>query len=99
MKRANAIIAAISSEALELTLPICERGMADKYPSPKCDAPIVREENLTQIRGCDFRWGLSAKQRSMVVAGYLKLRRWFDGVFAVAFGYAGYKILSAKLQS
>ncbi|MBS0246185.1 MAG: LysE family translocator [Proteobacteria bacterium] len=34
-----------------------------------------------------------------VVAGYLKLRRWFDGVFAVAFGYAGYKILSAKLQS
>lgn len=35
----------------------------------------------------------------VVVAGYLKLRRWFDGVFAIAFGYAGYKILSAKLQS
>lgn len=35
----------------------------------------------------------------IVVAGYLKLRRWFDGVFAAAFGYAGYKILSAKLQS
>jgi threonine/homoserine/homoserine lactone efflux protein len=33
----------------------------------------------------------------VVVAGYLKLRRWFDGVFAVAFGYAGYKILSARL--
>lgn len=33
----------------------------------------------------------------MVVAGYLKLRRWFDGLFAVAFGYAGYKILSARL--
>ncbi|MBS0533525.1 MAG: LysE family translocator [Proteobacteria bacterium] len=32
-----------------------------------------------------------------VVTGYLKLRRWFDGVFAVAFGYAGYKILSARL--
>lgn len=71
--RAKAIIAAISSETLELTLPIFERGMAEKYPSPKCDAPIVREENLTQIRGCDFRWGLSAKQRSMVVAGYLVL--------------------------
>jgi len=35
----------------------------------------------------------------LVVGGYLKLRRWFDGVFAAAFGYAGYKILSAKLQS
>lgn len=35
----------------------------------------------------------------MVVAGYLRLRRWFDGAFAAAFGYAGYKILSAKLQS
>lgn len=33
-----------------------------------------------------------------VVRGYLKLRRWFDGAFAVAFGYAGYKVLSAKLQ-
>jgi threonine/homoserine/homoserine lactone efflux protein len=35
----------------------------------------------------------------MVVAGYLRLQRWFDGAFAAAFGYAGYKILSAKLQS
>ncbi|MCW5689943.1 MAG: LysE family translocator [Pseudolabrys sp.] len=35
----------------------------------------------------------------VVVAGYLRLRRWFDGAFAAAFGYAGYKILSAKLQS
>jgi len=33
----------------------------------------------------------------VVVAGYLKLRRWFDGAFAAAFGYAGYKILSARL--
>lgn len=32
-----------------------------------------------------------------VVRGYLRLRRWFEGVFAFAFGYAGYKILSAKL--
>lgn len=32
-----------------------------------------------------------------VVAGYLKLRRWFDGLFAVAFGYAGFKILTARL--
>ena len=35
----------------------------------------------------------------VVVRGYLKLRRWFDGVFALAFGYAGVRILTAKLQS
>jgi threonine efflux protein len=34
-----------------------------------------------------------------VARGYLKLRRWFEGAFALAFGYAGFKILSAKLQS
>ncbi len=33
----------------------------------------------------------------VVARGYLKLRRWFEGTFAVAFGYAGLKILSAKL--
>ena len=35
----------------------------------------------------------------VVVRGYLKLRRWFDGAFALAFGYAGVKILTAKLQT
>jgi threonine efflux protein len=34
-----------------------------------------------------------------VASGYLKLRRWFEGAFALAFGYAGVKVLSAKLQS
>jgi threonine efflux protein len=34
-----------------------------------------------------------------VARGYLKLRRWFEGAFALAFGYAGLKILTAKLQS
>lgn len=29
---------------------------------------------------------------------YLRLRRWFEGVFALAFGYAGFKILTARLQ-
>lgn len=29
---------------------------------------------------------------------YLRLRRWFEGVFALAFGYAGFKILTTKLQ-
>lgn len=35
----------------------------------------------------------------VVARGYLKLRRWFEGAFALAFGYAGVRILSAKLQS
>jgi threonine/homoserine/homoserine lactone efflux protein len=29
---------------------------------------------------------------------YLRLRRWFEGTFALAFGYAGFKILMARLQ-
>jgi threonine/homoserine/homoserine lactone efflux protein len=33
------------------------------------------------------------------VRGYLKLRRWFEGAFALAFGYAGVRILTAKLQT
>ena len=35
----------------------------------------------------------------VVARGYLKLRRWFEGAFALAFGYAGLKILTAKLQT
>jgi threonine/homoserine/homoserine lactone efflux protein len=34
-----------------------------------------------------------------VVRGYLRLRRWFEGAFAAAFGYAGVKILTAKLHA
>lgn len=34
-----------------------------------------------------------------VVRGYLKLRRWFEGAFAAAFGYAGVTILTANLQN
>lgn len=34
-----------------------------------------------------------------VVRGYLKLRRWFEGAFAAAFGYAGVNILTAKLHA
>lgn len=33
-----------------------------------------------------------------LIRGYLRLRRWFEGVFAVAFGVAGFKILTARLQ-
>lgn len=29
---------------------------------------------------------------------YLRLRRWFEGAFALAFGYAGFRILTARLQ-
>jgi len=34
-----------------------------------------------------------------IVRGYVRARRWFEGAFAVAFGLAGLKILSAKFQS
>lgn len=30
---------------------------------------------------------------------YLKLRRWFEGAFAIGFGVASFKILTAKVQS
>ncbi|MGE0503036.1 MAG: LysE family translocator [Rhizobiaceae bacterium] len=31
-----------------------------------------------------------------VARGYARLRRWFEGAFALAFGYAGFKILTAR---
>ncbi|MPZ10930.1 MAG: LysE family translocator [Kiloniellaceae bacterium] len=33
-----------------------------------------------------------------LTAGYARLRRWFEAVFAVAFGAAGLKILTARLE-
>lgn len=32
-----------------------------------------------------------------LVGGYMRLRRWFEGVFAIAFGAAGLKILTARI--
>lgn len=32
-----------------------------------------------------------------IVAVYIRLRRWFEGVFALAFGFAGARLLSAEL--
>lgn len=32
-----------------------------------------------------------------VARGYFRLRRWFEGAFALGFGYAGVKILTARL--
>ena len=33
-----------------------------------------------------------------LIRGYMRLRRWFEGIFAIAFGVAGLKILTARLQ-
>lgn len=33
-----------------------------------------------------------------MVAGYRKLRRWFEAAFAIAFGFAGFKILTTRLN-
>ncbi|MEK9968338.1 MAG: LysE family translocator [Ferrovibrio sp.] len=34
----------------------------------------------------------------LLANGYMRLRRWFEGTFALAFGYAGFRILTARLQ-
>ncbi len=34
----------------------------------------------------------------VVRKGYLRMRRWFEGVFAIAFALAGFKILTARFQ-
>ena len=33
-----------------------------------------------------------------MTALYLRLRRWFEGVFSIGFGLASVKILAAKIQ-
>lgn len=33
-----------------------------------------------------------------MIKGYMRLRRWFEGIFAIAFGAAGLKILTARLH-
>lgn len=33
-----------------------------------------------------------------MIKGYMRLRRWFEGIFAIAFGAAGLKILTARIQ-
>jgi len=32
-----------------------------------------------------------------IVGIYVRLRRWFEGAFALAFGFAGFKLLTARL--
>jgi threonine efflux protein len=34
----------------------------------------------------------------LMITGYAKLRRWFEAIFAIAFGAAGLKILTARLD-
>ena len=42
-------------------------------------------------------YALIFSNRAMIT-GYAKLRRWFEGVFALAFGIAGLKILTSRLN-
>jgi len=69
--RARKFIAAINASTLTPSLLVFERGM--QYAVPAVSVIIVRESNLTTVNGGDFGMGLSAAQRSMVVAGYLAL--------------------------
>jgi len=43
-------------------------------------------------------YALLFSSRAMTTV-YLKLRRWFEGAFAIGFGAASFKILTAKVQS
>lgn len=69
-QRALDFINAINNGTLNVDNVVFERGM--NYPTP-ANGNIIRESNLTTASGGNFGWGLSRKQRSMVVAGYLVL--------------------------
>jgi hypothetical protein len=69
-QRAIDFINAMNNGTLNPTAIVFERGM--NYPAP-AGFNIIRESNLTTAGGGDFGLGLSKKQRSMVVAGYLVL--------------------------
>jgi threonine/homoserine/homoserine lactone efflux protein len=55
---------------------------------------VVGLESLIIFQGYAYIFSIP-KVRSV----YLKLRRWFEAFFAVIFGVAGFKILTAKLDS
>ena len=69
-QRAVDFINTINSGQLSPTQVVFERGMT--YPAPS-SGNIIREENLTTVSGGNFGWALNARQRSMVVSGYLVL--------------------------
>jgi len=69
-QRAIDFINAINNLTLNPTAVVFERGMT--YTAP-ANGNIIRETNLTTVSSGDFGLGLSRKQRSMVVAGYLVL--------------------------
>ncbi|WP_445681270.1 LysE family translocator [Radicibacter daui] len=47
---------------------------------------------------CIFHGYALLFSNAAVVRGYFRLRRWFEGAFALAFGFAGLKILTARLH-
>lgn len=70
--RATTLIAAAQNGTINPTVLAFERGMT--YGVGGLGQPIVRESNLTQPATNPNAWqGLSAAQRSRVVAGYLAL--------------------------
>jgi hypothetical protein len=72
IQRTNDLIAQIGAQGgLTPTFLIYERGM--NYAQPQGVAAIAQETNLTTVLAGNFGLGLSAVQRSMVVAGYIFL--------------------------
>lgn len=70
INRATTFINTINHGDLTPTLVLFERGM--NYNTP-AGVQVIREINLTSVTSGNFGLGLTAKQRSMVVAGYLAL--------------------------
>lgn len=69
-KRALDFLDGIAQNKLATDLVIFERGMNYKLPE---QVPYLIESQLTQAGPVDFGWGLTRRQRNMILAGYLVL--------------------------
>ena len=67
--------------------------------SPSAGPAVIIETYVALIIvSCVVFWGYGwLFSNAMMVRGYARLRRWFEGAFAVFFGLAGIKILTMRL--
>lgn len=103
MAVASAGKAYVKGLALHLTNPKAILFFGSLYsvgvPSTATAADLVTIIVAVGIQSFLILHGYALLFSSAAVArGYAKLRRWFDASFALAFGYAGLKILTAKLR-
>jgi threonine efflux protein len=68
-------------------------------PATATPADLVTVIALVGLQSaCIFHGYALLFSNAAVARGYFRLRRWFEGVFAIAFGLAGLKILTARLH-